>query len=65
MEIIQNKNKISGTSIDISGFGMDTDKAKINGTFVNTKITFIKQYSCNKLYHSPYVCKVNPPSSAL
>jgi len=48
MEIIQNKNKIFGTSIDISGFGMDPDKAKINGTFVNNKINFIKQYSC---YH--------------
>lgn len=41
MEIIQNKNKIFGKSIDISGFEMDPDKAKINGTFENTKITFI------------------------
>lgn len=45
LEIIQDTEKITGTSIDIGGVGMSPDSAKIIGTFVGTKINFIKQYS--------------------
>tara|TARA_R110000868_G_scaffold409932_1_gene696607 strand:+ start:65 stop:490 length:426 start_codon:yes stop_codon:yes gene_type:complete len=43
-ELAQKKNKISGISYDVSGFGTNPDPADINGEIEGSKINFAKQY---------------------
>jgi hypothetical protein len=45
LEITQDNNEITGTSIDTGGQGVSPDPAKIKGTIHNYFISFIKQYS--------------------
>ena len=45
LEITQDNNEITGTSIDTGGQGVSPDPANIKGTIENNFINFIKQYS--------------------
>ena len=44
MDITQDSEKISGKANDISGVGVNPDPASIEGTFIDGKIKFVKQY---------------------
>ena len=44
MNIIQDKETISGTATDTGGFGSNPDPAHITGTIIGDQINFIKQY---------------------
>jgi len=44
LEINQKGQKFEGVSIDVKGFGINTDPAKIEGELENTRIKFVKQY---------------------
>ena len=50
LEILQEKNKITGNAIDIGGIGMSPDAARIIGTRQGKKIKFVKQYGSLHYY---------------
>jgi len=50
LEITQDNNKITGTSIDTGGQGASPDPANIKGTIDDNFISFIKQYSSYHYY---------------
>jgi hypothetical protein len=45
IDILQDNDKITGTSVDTGGVGTSLDAASIIGTMVENEINFIKQYS--------------------
>lgn len=45
LEIIQDGELITGTSVDIGGIGTSPDAASISGTFKANAISFIKRYN--------------------
>jgi hypothetical protein len=51
IDILQNNDKITGTSIDTGGVGTSPDSASIKGTMVGNEINFIKQYSSRHSYN--------------
>jgi hypothetical protein len=51
LEIQQDGEKINGTAIDIEGVDTSPDSAKISGAFINSQISFIKQYSSLHYYN--------------
>ncbi len=45
MELFQEREKITGTAVDVDGVGMSPDRAMIHGNFKDNTISFIKKYA--------------------
>ncbi len=50
LDVIQYRDEIAGTAVDIGGAGTSPDSANILGTFRDNKINFIKQYLSSHYY---------------
>jgi len=59
MDLVQNRNVISGTASDISGVGVNEFGATIQGQLNGNSIEFIKQYTFAHTYQAGGKTKLN------